>query len=149
MIVIKSFSSIVEANYWMKGAIDGGANPAGDFVGLVGQTITFTAPAGSCTFTQPTTTSSGMMKFIDVKTQLEAAIAGLKVDCVGSKLMFYQTLGTTACAIGAVSEGGRVPLGLPKNVAVTGEVLTAPGGTKPALVSIVPANGTIYITYDK
>ncbi len=149
MIVILKFSTITEANNWMKGAINGGAPPSGDFAGLVGKTITFTSPAGSCTFTQPATTPTGLMKFADVKTQLEAAIAGLKVDCEGSKLVFYLSSGAAACALGAVNEGGRVPLGLPNNVALSGVLLDVPGGTAPALVSIVPEAGSIHVIYDK
>lgn len=149
MIVIQKFATMVEANYWMKGSIDGGAHPTGTFTGLVGKTVTFSAPAGSCTFTQPTNTTDGFMRFADVKSQLEAAIAGLKVDCVDKKIIFYQSSGTAACAMAAVNEGGRVPLGLPNNEAVVGTFLNPPGGTAPALVSAIPENGAMYITYNK
>jgi hypothetical protein len=149
MIVIKKFSTIDEANSWMKGSINGGAPPSGNFVGLVGQTVTFTSPAGSCTFTQPTTTPTGMMKFADVKLQLETAISGLKVDCEGSKLTFYLSSGSAACSMGAVAEGGRAPLGLPNNQAVAGVLMGVPGGAAPALVSIVPEAGAVHVIYNK
>jgi len=149
MIVTQKFGTVLEANNWCRGGIDGGIDPTSDFYGLVGKTITFSAPAGSCTFTQPATTTAGLMRFADVKAQLEAAIAGLKVDCAGKKLFFYQSSGAAACAMAAVNEGGRVPLGLPNNVAVSGVLLNPPGGSAPALVSVIPENGAIYITYNK
>lgn len=148
MIVTLKFSSILESNNWFRGGIAGGADPAGTFH-LVGQTVTFSAPAGSCTFTQPTSTVQGLLSFTDVKSQLEAAIAGLKVDCAGRKLFFYQSSGAAAVALAAVNEGGRVPLGLPNNEAVIGTLAAAPGGSAPALVSVTPAEGAIYVTYNK
>jgi hypothetical protein len=148
MIVTLKFSSIPESNNWFRGGITSGADPAGSFA-LVGKTITFSAPAGSCTFTQPANTPQGLLNFSDVKTQLEAAIAGLKVDCGAKKLFFYQSSGTAVVALAAVNETGRVPLGLPNNEAMTGTLAAAPGGAAPALVSVTPAEGAIYVTYNK
>lgn len=149
MIVTIKFGTINEANNWCRGGIDGGVDPTVNIAGLVGKTITFSAPAGSCTFTQPATTDSGFMRFADVKAQLETAISGLKVDCAGKKIFFYQSSGAAACALAAVNEGGRVPLGLPNNEAVSGVFLNPPGGSVPALVSVIPEHGAIYITYNK
>jgi len=148
MIVTLKFNTIVEANNWCRGGISTGANPAGTFA-LVGKTVTFSAPAGSCTFTQPANTTQGLLSFSDVKTQLEAAIAGLKVECSKSGLMFYQSSGSAAVALAAVNEAGRVPLGLPNNETMSGTLVAAPGGTAPALVSVLPSEGAVYITYNK
>jgi hypothetical protein len=149
MIFTQKFNTILEANYWCKGAISGGAHPAGNFVGLVGTTVTFATPAGSCTFTQPAGTTAGFMRFADVKAQLETAITNLKVECADRKIFFYHSNGTTPCALAAINETGRVPLGLPNNEAISGTILNAPGGAVPALVSVIPENGAIYITQTK
>lgn len=150
MIVTVKFSTFVEANYWCKGAIFGNIEPAkGAIQGLVGQTITFTSPVGSCTFTQPAGQPAGMMLFSDVKAQLEAAIAAIKVEILGNKLVFYKGDGSAVCSMGAVNEGGRLPLGLANNEAFTGVLISGPGGTKPTFVSYVTDSQAVYITYDK
>lgn len=155
MITTVKFGTYVEANYWCKGAVFGGINTSqgaaivGQIAGLVGQTITFTSPVGSCTFTQPTGTPSGLMQISDVKAQLEAAIPAIKMDIIGAKLAFYKADGSAACSLGAVNEGGRVPLGLANNEAFAGVLLNPPGGAKPTMVGFVTESQAAYITYDK
>jgi len=109
----------------------------------------FTSPVGSCTFTQPAGTPSGLMRIADVKAQLEAAIPAIKMDIVGAKLAFYKADGTAACSLGAVNEGGRTPLGLANNEAFAGVLLNPPGGSKPTFVGFVTESQAAYITYDK
>ncbi len=149
MIVTVKFNTLVEANYWCRGGIFIGCNAKQLVKGLVGQTITFTAPSGSCTFTQPTNTPTGLMDFISIKTQLEAAVTGLKLDTLGDKSVLYQGAGTAAVTLAAVNEGGRVPLGLANNQAEAGVFLSAPGGTVPSLVGFVTDSQAAYITYVK
>lgn len=149
MLITKKFEKLEEANFWCAGGIIGGANPSGEISGLVGQTITFSSPAGSCTFTEAASgnASQGRLRFADIKLQMEAAIANLVVLAVGKKIGFKHATPGTACTMAAVSQGGRVPLGLPNNAAVTGVVIAKTGGADPALANLVTENGAIYITY--
>lgn len=149
MIVTVKFNTLVEANYWCRGGVFSGFNAKTLAKGLVGQTITFSAPAGTCTFTQPANTPTGLMDFASIKTQLETAIAGLKVDTLGDKIVFYQSSGTAAVALAAVNEGGRVPLGLANNEAVSGTFLAAPGAAAPSFIGFVTDSQAAYVTYLK
>lgn len=151
MIITREFQTTAEANYFVQGAIFGGADPAKSFAGLVGSTVTFTTPAAACTFTQPAgaTSIAGLLTFADVKAQMEAAITGLKVLAFGKKIVFVQGTPAAGVALAAVAEPGRLALGLPNNEAVAGVFLAKPGGTDPALVSVSDSNGRILVTYNK
>lgn len=150
MLITKKFEKLEEANFWCAGGIIGGADPGREIAGLVGQTITFTSPVGSCTFTEAASgnASPGRLRFADIKSQMEAAIANLVVLAVGKKIGFKHATPGTACTMGAVTQGGRVPLGLPNNEAVTGLVIAKAGGTDPTFQNLVTESGSVYITYN-
>lgn len=150
MLITKKFEKLDEANFWCAGGILGGADPGHEIGGLVGQTITFTSPVGSCTFTEAASgnASPGKLRFADIKAQMEAAIANLVVLTLGKKIGFKHVTPGTACTMGAVSQGGRVPLGFPNNEAVTGLVIAKFGGTDPSFQNFVTELGAVYITYN-
>lgn len=148
MLVTQKFNSLQEANDWCVGAIVGAVRPHGNFQNLVGKTITFTSPAGSCTFTQPTADPSGMMDFAAVQSQLQTAIPNLKVQTAGENIVFKNSTGA-AVTLASANEPARSALGLANNAAISGVVLNAPGGSVPAFVGLVPETNAIYITYNK
>lgn len=146
MLFTEKFRSTAELNYFFKGGLTVGLNPKSPPQGLVGKTITFSAPAASCTFTQPAASPDGQLTWQDIKSQLETQVAGLKVDALDEKSVFYQSSGS-AVALAAVNEPARTLLGFATNKAMAGKVLNAPGGSAPALASIDPDGGSIYVTY--
>lgn len=153
MIVTKQFATLSDANLWCTGALFGGADLSQPINGLVGQTLTLSAPAGSVTFTAVAadpTLPYGQLRFADIKLQIETAIATVKVFMNAKKCLVLQLAALTGpVALAAVSEGGRIPLGLPNNEAASGVFLTAPGGTAPAFVGLVNNGDSILITYNK
>lgn len=150
MLITKKFEKLEEANFWCAGGIVGGADPGTQIRGLVGQTVTFSSPAGSCTFTEAASgnASPGLLRFADIKSQLEAAVASLVVVAIGKKIGFKHVTPGTACAIAAVSQGARAALGLPNNEALTGVVIAKTGGTDPSFQGLVTELGAVYITYN-
>lgn len=148
MLVTVKFNSLAEANYWCAGAVVGAVRPHGNFQNLVGKTITFTAPAGSCTFTQPTADAAGLMDFAAVQSQIQTAIANLKVLANGENIVFLNSSGA-AVTLASANEPARAALGLPNNAAIAGIVLNPPGGGVPTFVGLVPETNAIYITYNK
>jgi hypothetical protein len=139
------FRDIEEANHVLAGGILGGECPAAGIPELVGKTITFSAPAGTKTFTQPSDSYQGMLRFKDIKAQLEAAITNLQVRLIKGRLAFRHATPATAVALTAVNETGRAPLGLPNNEAVSGTAYAGPGGSSPKVDQFYVQNDTVYV----
>lgn len=148
MMIIQRFGTYTAANHSMRGGIVGGAATNSPFEDLVGKTITFTAPVGSKTFTQPAGTNRGQLRFADVKTQLEGAIADLEVVTIDNKIGFRRKTAGQVVSLGAVSEAARPILGLPDNEAVTGRFLNGPGGAAPKFIEHVTENGAVSIAIE-
>lgn len=139
---VLKFRNIEEANHMLNGGIMGGEIAANGVPELVGKTITFTAPAGAKTFTQPAGTYQGMLRFNDIKAQLET-IANLKVSLINGKIAFRHA-SNTAVTLAAVDEGARVPLGLANNKAIAGVAYAGPGGSSPKVDQFYVQDDTIY-----
>lgn len=139
------FRNIEEANAVLNGAVMGGECPAAGIPELVGKIITFSAPAGTKTFTQPSGNYQGLLTFKDIKTQLEGAITNLQVRLINGKLVFKHATAGTAVTLAAVNETGRAPLGLPNNEAVNGQVFAGPGGASPKVDQFYVQGDTIYV----
>lgn len=147
---IDTYATVVEANHKIAGGITGGPLPnkgLGTYKDLVGKTLTFTAPAGNKTFTQPAGKLPGEMSFQDVKTQLEAAIANLRVVPIDGKIGFEDTAGASV-TLGAVNEPARTILGFENNKAISGRFLNGPGGAVPKFWQMVAEFGQVYITVE-
>ena len=151
MLITKKFEKLDEANHWCAGGIVGGADATHEIAGLVGTTVTFTSPSGSCTFTEAASgnASPGKLRYADIKLQMETAMANLRVVTLGKKIAFKHATPGTVVSLAAVNEAGRVPLGLPNNEAITGIVIAKFGGTDPSFQSLVTELGAVYITYNQ
>lgn len=145
MLVIKKFANVDEANHMLKGGIVGG-NAGGEFTGLVGNTITFTSPADSVTFTQPAGRTEGVMLFTDIKTQVEAQIPTIRAVIVNGKIGFVLATPNAAVTLASANEPARAMLGFPNQEAISGQFVNNPGGSNPALVSVFVENGVPFIT---
>ena len=114
----------------MKGP-PGVANKAFD---LVGKTLIFTAPAGVVTFVAPAPPAS-LLSPQDVKAQIEAQIAALKVTFPGHSLAI--NLATPAIGVNLNSTGtANSLLGMSKATITLGTFYNPPGGGAPELVSV-------------
>lgn len=140
---IRKFRNIETANLLLNGAIEGGAIGAG-VDQIVGKAITFTSPAGTKTFTQGGQ-YQGRLTFAEIKSQLEAAVANLRVLQLDGKIIFKHATAGTAVTLGAVNEAARVILGLPNNEAISGTVYAPSGGAAPRVLQLQPQGDTIYV----
>lgn len=138
---LKKFRNLEEANLLLNGALYGG-KIGGGVDDIVGKTLTFTAPAGTKTFTQGTQ-YQGRLSFAEIKTQLETAIANLKVSNLDGIIVFSHASGT-AVTLASADEPARLLLGLPNNEALSGKVYAGPSGVAPKVASFVPQGDTIY-----
>jgi hypothetical protein len=150
---ILRFRTMEEANYVLRGGIIGGQLPqfrrAIGYLNLVGNTITFTTPAGSHEFTQVATEVVGTISFAAVKTQLEANITNLLVDAVDGKIGFrHATLGTNV-NIASADEPTRIELGFANEDAHVGQFINADGVTAPFLVSFSADQEGISVTINE
>lgn len=148
MMVIEKYGTLEAANLSMRGGIATGIKTTDPFVGLVGQTITFATPAGACTFTQPTGRVSGQMHFVEVKAQLEAAVANLVVSSVDNKITFSHATPGSIVSLGVLNEPARAALGLGNGEAITGRFLNPPDGVAPRFVTFVTEVLCVYVAVE-
>jgi len=146
MIVIQKYGTVIEANFKMRGGIVGGVKISEVFSGLIGLTITFSNPAGACTFVAGTGVS-GQLRFTEVKAQMEAAIANLKVDTTDNAMFaFLHATDGQSVSLAALPEQARRILGLPFNEAIAGLWLGPPDGIKPRYLEFVSEYGAVYVS---
>ena len=131
---VYKFRDIMEMENFLRGGIMGGVNIAGGVVGLVGKLLTFTAPAGSHTFVTANRYND-MLLLKDIKTQLEAAIANLKVYSIGGQIAFQHTTAASAVVLSANNEPAKSLLGFDQDTAVTGKLYGVVPGTPPAYIN--------------
>lgn len=148
MMVIEKYPNYETANLAIQGGLCGGVRTDQPFVGLVGEIVTFATPAGACTFTQPTGRVVGQMHFVDVKAQLEAAVANLRVFSIDNKLAFKHKTPGSAVTLAALSEPARRVLGLDDNTAIAGRCLNGPSGAVPKFNSFVTENLFVYVAVE-
>ncbi len=139
----KKFRNIDEANHVLTGGIVGGPVGDGGIDQIVGKKLTFTAPAGTVTFTQGTK-YQGRLTFAEIKAQAEAAIANLRVVLIDRKIAFRHASGTAVTLAAVSDDHARPPLGLPLT-AVAGVVYAGPGGANPKVVQFSPQGDTIHV----
>jgi hypothetical protein len=149
MMQIEKYGTLEEANLKIQGGITGGVKTSDPFIGLVGNTVTFTSPAGSCTFTQPTDAVVGQLLFKHVKAQLEAAIALLEVVSIDNKLSFRHATNGSAVTLGAADEPARVRLGLGNGSAIEGRCLNGPSSASlPKFIEFVTESLFVYVAVE-
>jgi hypothetical protein len=145
MIKVRKFSDIAEAEQFLNGALVSGVDVQRGLP-LVGKTLIFTAPAAAtCTFVQANVASvtvtdrdSYNLLFVDIKAQLEAAIAGLKVYEKNGKIILMETTPASGVAItGAGTANAMLGFAAAARATkvYTGPYVAAPA-VKPYLISI-------------
>ena len=137
------FTNLEEANHLLNGGIIGANLKDGAIDDLVGKTITFTAPAGTKTFTQGSK-YPGRLSFDEIKSQLEAAVANLKVVMVNRRIAFRHASGTPVTLAAVPSTDTARPLLGLSNAAIAGVTYAGPGGASPKVDQFYVQNDTIY-----
>ena len=146
MITIQKYGTVIEANFKVRGGIVGGVKTSSPFTGLIGETVTFSNPAGACTFVAGAGVS-GQLRFAEVKAQLEAAIANLQVDTTDNAMIsFLHKTDGQEVSLAAAPEVARGILGLPYNEAISGLYLNPPDGVKPRYLEFVTEYGAVYVS---
>jgi len=150
MFKVYQFDGVTEVAHFLNGGVTGGKIPLEGIRGLVGSTITFTSPAAACTFTQGSGPDVDALQFKDIKSQMEAQIAGLKVVLFAQMVIgFILNTPSAAVSLGAASEVARAKLGLPIEGAISGIVVKSPsdaGVPRLALVTGGPdSQYTLYV----
>ncbi len=140
---IRKFRSIEEANHILNGGIVGGELKSGGVDELVGKIITFTSPAGTKTFTQGSK-YQGRLSFDEIKTQLEGAIANLRVVLIDRKIAFRHASGTAVTMAAAAGDTARPFLGLALT-AHSGVTYAGPSGAAPKVSLMQPAGETVFV----
>lgn len=146
---IYQFDGINEVNHFLQGGLTGGKIPVDGIRGLVGKTITFTTPAGSCTFVQGAGPDPDSLLFKDIKAQMEAAIAGLRLVLFAQQTIgFIQATPTAAVALPVTEQAARAMLGLPKSGIISGKfVLASTEAGTPRLDHVAGGPETQFILY--
>lgn len=127
---VYKFRDIVEMELFLRGGLLGGDVSRG-VVGLVGKTLTFTAPAGNVTFVTENR-ENDMLLLADIKAQTEAAIANLTVLSVGGHIAFVHSSTAAGVALSATDSEAKSLLGFRRVGATTGKVYGVVPGTPPA-----------------
>lgn len=150
MLKVYEFGSADEIQLFLNGGILGGLVGNG-FIGLVGKTLTFTAPAGTVTFVSAGRPNDVLL-LSDVKSQIETALTAvaIKVMAVRGRVAFVHPTGTSAIALDGSTEAGKSILGFDGNTSTSGKVYGAVVGTPPAVVALHPTvdNGFVLLTVE-
>jgi len=148
MIQINKYATVTEANFKIRGGIIGGVPTNQPFENLVGLVLTLSSPSGSCTFTQPSGTGYLQLRFADVKSQIEAAIADVEVCTIDNKLGLVRKTHGDNIAMAALDEPARRILGFANNEIIVGQFLSGPSGSNPKYLEFVSEFGAIYISIE-
>ena len=138
----RKFSSMDDAAVFLKGHIIGGVDLTknGSSLYLHGLTLVFNTPADSVTFTASPAAAQVPLTVQDVITQIEAQAAGVSARLNKGRLELYMT---TPGAINLDKDGtANAKLGFSRATDTSNAPYNAPGGSAPALVSIIHDSGS-------
>ena len=143
---VYKFGSLDELNHFLNGGVIGGTELANTLVPIVGKTVVFTNPAGSHTFVAGANPAG--LSLPEVKTQLEAAVTGLRVVYFERHLAFIEA--SPATGIVVASGTALLDLGFDPN-GVTGLVYAGPFSgappTPPYFVSAYASGENAHVVY--
>jgi len=139
------FKNVKEAELFLQGALVG-KDISGGVVGLVGLTLNFTTPLGSVTFATANRENDALL-LKDIKAQVEAAIATLRVLSFEGRIVIIEASPTTGISVPSTNQVAKSLLGFDQNSAFVSKVYGVVPGTPPAwLSSSLGHDGMILIT---
>lgn len=116
--------------------------------GLVGLTLTFTNPVGSCTFVQGAD-PSGLLTFGEIHNQIEAAVPAVRVKQLSGRLALIEVAPTTGIAI--TGNVATAILGFDATGATSGKVYASPFSAAPPvppyLVQAYSTNDNVHVLF--
>ena len=123
MYSMHKFRDLAEVQNYLNGGLLG-TDVSKGVVGLVGETLTFTSPVGSCTFVEGASPDRRLM-FADIKQQIEAAVAGIKVYQIGGQIAFIHsaTPVTLPIELAAGASHAKRLLGFAYDTATVGRII--------------------------
>jgi hypothetical protein len=149
MLVIRKLQGIDRVQMFLQGAIFGGTNITRGVNGLVGQTLTFGTPAGSCTFAAGAD-PNGVLRPLEIITQIMAvvALATLSVRLLDGKIVFIEKVPALGVALGGAVQPAKAILGFELDSTLAGTFYNPPGGGSPELVTMYsdPSGAHIIVT---
>lgn len=135
------FADILKLQQFLNGGLHTGSDPRKGFDGIVGKTLVFTQPAAATVTFAAGSAKYNFLTFSEVKSQVEAAVAGIEVLQDGAELVFIETSPTNGVSI----TGGTAAslMGIKPNE--TSKVFKYPDGasaaTVPHWVTTYPVDG--------
>ena len=151
---LRKFPNLEEAEFFLTGGIIGGCKTVGGLPGLIGKTMTFTAPSLAVTFAAGADVQGGTLTFKEIKTQIEAVITGVVVRSFGpdGAIGLIESTPTNGVALTSSDEVAKRLLGFPQAAAATGKVYKTPTtNTSPCLVAMysdVQSNAHVVVTWE-
>jgi len=141
---VYKFKDIDEAELFLNGAVVGG-NIRNGVANLVGKKLQFTLPAAvEHTFVTGSGSDPYQLSLADLKSQLEGAVAGLRVRSFDGRLVFMETAPSGGVTIIAASvDDARALLGFDPAASTVSKVYT------PAIVTPTPPCWTAIAADDK
>lgn len=134
---------INELVLWLNGGIQG-VDVSKGINGLVGKTLTFTAPAAfSVTFTAVTGSeyvNGTTLRYQDIKQQIEAANAAIRVTQCGGCIWLVEKSPTNGVALAAASSAVKALFGFDAEAATSGRVLKQLGSASGPRIEDVEPN---------
>ena len=123
MYKIFKFRDIAEVQNFLNGGLLG-TDVSKGVAGLIGKTLSFTSPAaGVVTFVAGTAPDDKLM-FADIKTQIEAVVAGVKVYQIGGQIAFVDAANPIAAPVSlAAGDDAKKLFGFPTVGVVTGRII--------------------------
>lgn len=144
---IRKFGDLAAAENFLRGGIMGGDVSKGA-IGLVGQSLTFTYPAGSVTFVTASRENDALL-LADIKEQIEDALGetNIKVYSIGGNIAFVHPMATSAISLPDTDEAAKTILGFPRTTAISGKVYGPADASPPALLSSYPTIDNSHVFY--
>ena len=151
-IHVYKFREIDEVSLFLEGGVLGAniaqprEGPPG-VMGLVGLTLTMLVPAGTCTFVAGAD-PNGLLTFGEIHTQIQAAIATLRVRQLSGRLVFVEVTPTTGASVQAGAAASL--LGFDSAANTTGKVFGSPfiaGPVVPYFMQAYSTNDNVHVIY--
>lgn len=133
---IREFTTLQEAQFFLRGGVRGGKPLAGRVYNIVGRTLIFSSPS-SVTVTFVAGADSSGLTVREIQDQIVAAIAAVKPGLMDKGLALEEV--TPASGVAITGAGTANPLfGFKTGAATVGTVINPPGGAQPALTELRP-----------
>lgn len=136
----RKFNTVDEVSTFLKGHLIGGVDVKGRQLFVHGLTLIFTTPSATVTFAATVASAQNPLTLQQVKTQIEAQAAGVTAKFNRGRLELFAT---TPGAIGLDKDGtANAIFGFTSAADMAAAPYNVPGGAAPALVQIIPDNGS-------